>query len=162
MEYKNLNKKAVNIMVINAAILLIVTSFILFISYFIYLETNLNKQFSIIYLNIVTTIITIYLFLNVILFPTIRYKRYQYLVDDDKIDIKKGLFIITRTIVPIVKVQKIAISNGPIDRLFGLSNVAIYTAAGVVKINFLEDKQAYLLCEEINKLLDMVDKTYAK
>ncbi len=153
MKYNKLNKKAIYIMTINALIWLVVLGIVIGFSYFIYYQTNLHNEFDIIFMHIGASIIGLYAILNVLVFPTIRYKRYAYLVTEDIIDVKKGLFVITRSVVPIIKVQKIAISNGPIDRLFNLSNIDIFNSAGVTKINFLENEKAEQLCNEINELL---------
>ena len=102
---------------------------------------------------IISVIIFLNVLLNIILYPKIRYQRYKYLVTDEKIEVKKGLFIITKSIIQIKRIQKIELSNGPIDRHYHLSNVNIYTAAGVVDIKFLNNKEAEAIADRVNTLL---------
>ena len=72
---------------------------------------------------------------------------------DEKIEVKKGLFLITTSIIQIKRIQKIELSNGPIDRKFSLSNVEIYTAAGTVDIKFLSNNEAREISDKVNELL---------
>ena len=107
------------------------------------------------------TVGVIIILLDIFLFPIIRYNRYKYLITDDKIEVKKGLFLITRTIIQIKRVQKIEISDGPIDRKFSLASVNIYTAAGVADIKFLNKNEAEKITEEINNILKKnLEKNY--
>lgn len=115
----------------------------------LYNLTGLIKIISI----IIAGLIVLLVLLDILLFPIIRYNRYKYLVTADKIEVKKGLFLITRSIIQIKRVQKVEISDGPIDRKFALANVNIFTAAGVVDIKFLNKIEAESITEEINDLL---------
>lgn len=149
--YKSLDKKGITVMRINALISgLIIVIIALIISYFIY--TGVNSFWQIITI-IVLGIIVLLVLLDIIIFPKIRYNRYKYLITDEKIEVKKGLFLITTSIIQIKRVQKIELSNGPIDRLFNLSNVNIYTAAGTVDIKFLSNDEAKQISEKVNTLL---------
>ena len=150
--YKSLDKKSITVMRINAlisgVIVLIVTLAILYFCLTSF-EENFMKVISI----IIAVIILVLVLLNILLFPIIRYNRYKYLVTDEKVEVKKGLFLITRSIIQIKRVQKIEISDGPIDRKFNLASVNIFTAAGVVSITFLNKEEAETITEEINALL---------
>jgi uncharacterized protein len=74
--------------------------------------------------------------------PPIRYRRYRYLIDQEKIVVKEGLWFTTIEFAPIERVHQIAVKSGPIDRLFGLANVIATTAGGTITIRFLEKEQA--------------------
>ena len=45
-------------------------------------------------------------------------------------------------LVPINRLHQIAISQGPIDRIYGLTKVVVTTAGGEVTIRFLETQKA--------------------
>lgn len=77
-----------------------------------------------------------------IIAPLIRYRRYRYFIDEDKIVVKKGLWFITEDFAPIERVHQITVKSGPIDRLYGLANVIATTAGGTVSIHFLEKEVA--------------------
>ncbi len=158
--YKSLDKKAITVMRINALIGGVITLLIVLIALYFCL-TNFEDNFSKIIVISVASIIGIIILLDIFLFPIIRYNRYKYLITDDKIEVKKGLFLITRTIIQIKRVQKIEISDGPIDRKFSLASVNIYTAAGVADIKFLNKNEAEKITEEINNILKKnLEKNY--
>ncbi len=149
---KSLDKKGITIMRINATIAgLIILIIIGIIAFCIYPEIESIFGKSVI---VITSIFILLLVLtNIIIFPKIRYDRYKYLVTDERIEVKKGLFLITTSIIQIKRIQKIELSNGPIDRKFGLSNVNIYTAAGTIDIKFLSNKEAQEISDKVNELL---------
>lgn len=149
--YKSLDKKGITVMRINALVSgFIITIITLVIAWFVYMEVNdFWKGITV----VVAVAIILLALLDIVLFPKIRYNRYKYLITDEKIEVKKGLFLITTSIIQIKRVQKIELSNGPIDRIFNLSNVNIYTAAGTVDIKFLNDDEAKNISEKVNALL---------
>lgn len=150
MKYNSLDKRAITVMRINS-IILFVFVIVLFI---IYKSINLDFMKEIMaVLSMLWLIIIIFTILNIIVFPKIKYERYKYAITKEQIDVKKGLFVITRTIIPIERVQKIELTNGPIDRRFDLSSVVIYTAAGNTMIKFLNSKEAKYLSDKVNALL---------
>lgn len=150
--YKSLDKKSINVMRINALISGIIILIIVIGAVLIMTSESKENLFNLgFYLG--GGLIAILVLINIIVFPIIRYKRYKYLVTDEKVEVKKGLFLITRSIIQIKRIQKIELSNGPIDRLFGLSNVNIFTAAGVVDIKFLNNDEAENIVEQVNALL---------
>jgi membrane protein YdbS with pleckstrin-like domain len=85
----------------------------------------------------------------VIAIPQIRYVTWRYEVTDDEIDIFKGVLVHTRVIIPLVRVQHVNTSQGPILRAFGLATVSVSTAAG-------EQEIPGLSVEEADKLRDRV------
>lgn len=149
--YKSLDKKGITVMRINALVSgFIITIITLVIAWFVYMEVNdFWKEITV----VVAVAIILLALLDIVLFPKIRYNRYKYLITEEKIEVKKGLFLITTSIIQIKRVQKIELSNGPIDRIFNLSNVNIYTAAGTVDIKFLNDDEAKNISEKVNALL---------
>ncbi|MCI9084168.1 MAG: PH domain-containing protein [Bacilli bacterium] len=150
--YKSLDKKGKTVMRINSIIsgliILIITGIIAVAAYL-----NIDNTLWQIIIIICEIIITLGVILDITLFPQIRYKRYKYLITNDRIEVKKGLFLITTSIIQIKRVQKIELSNGPIDRMFNLSNVNIFTAAGTVDIKFLSNEEAKEISDKVNELL---------
>ena len=57
-------------------------------------------------------------------------------------------------IVPIERLHKIAKSQGPIARIFGLSTVEVTTAGGDVNIKFLTDEKADEISETLKKKIN--------
>ena len=95
-----------------------------------------------------------YLGLRLILEPTLGYKRHLYRINDESIDIIKGVFFIEHTVIPIRRMQQIDISIGPINKLFNLADISITTGGGVASIDFLPLDQADLLAENLKKKIN--------
>jgi uncharacterized protein len=85
----------------------------------------------------------IYLFAS----PAIRYRRYRYLIDGEKIVVREGLFFISLVFAPIERLHQITVKSGPIDRLYNLAKVIATTAGGVVVISFLPRQEAEDIAE---------------
>lgn len=64
----------------------------------------------------------------VLVLPGRRYRRWGYHEGEDELQIRRGNFIRTRTIVPFGRVQHIDVAQGPLQRLFGLSSLILHTA----------------------------------
>ncbi|MGP1556983.1 PH domain-containing protein, partial [Peptostreptococcus stomatis] len=92
--------------------------------------------------------------LCLILEPTLGYKRHLYRINDESIDIIKGVFFIEHTVIPIRRMQQIDISIGPINKLFNLADISITTGGGVASIDFLPLDQADLLAENLKKKIN--------
>ena len=82
--------------------------------------------------------------------PQITYMRYRYRMDEDKIDIRRGIVYITHEMVPIERVHQVDVNVGPINRAFGLADVGITTAGGEVKIQFLKEDVAESIASKLN------------
>ncbi|HSP21822.1 MAG TPA: PH domain-containing protein [Planococcus sp. (in: firmicutes)] len=71
----------------------------------------------------------LFAFLLIYLFPKIRWQRWRYEVREQEIELQHGLFIVTRTLVPMVRVQHVDTEQGPILRRYDLAEISISTAA---------------------------------
>ena len=83
--------------------------------------------------------------------PIVFYKRYRYRMDDDKIEVRRGIVYITHEMVPIERVHQVDVSEGPINRMYGLANVNITTAGGVVTIEYLKSDVAEAIASKLNE-----------
>lgn len=87
--------------------------------------------------NIVTIIFVAIILLNFIsalFYPNIEYKNWSYYMEEDKVILKYGVFVIKTVIIPIKRIQYVDTSTGPILSHFELTNLAIYTAGGKYEI----------------------------
>ena len=91
------------------------------------------------------------------LVPAVRYRRWRWEVTADELRLQRGIFIIERTVVPMVRVQHVDTTQGPILSAFGLSEVRVWTAAGVHTIPALADEQAADLRDRIAMLARVTD-----
>ena len=74
-------------------------------------------------------IVVVYGVLFIYLFPKIRWERWRYEVREQEIELQHGLFIVKRTLVPMVRVQHVDTEQGPILRKYDLAEISISTAA---------------------------------
>lgn len=84
--------------------------------------------------------------------PQIRYKHWRYQVDAQELDIQFGVFVVRRTLIPLVRVQHVDTQQGPLSKQFGLSSVTVSTAAGSHVIPGLSDAAADQLRDHISAL----------
>ena len=62
--------------------------------------------------------------------PGLRWRRWRYEIRPDEVDLQRGILWISRTLVPLARIQHVDTRQGPLQRRFGLSTVVFYTAAG--------------------------------
>lgn len=90
--------------------------------------------------------------LFIYLFPKIRWQRWRYEVREQEIELQHGLFIVKRTLVPMVRVQHVDTSQGPILRRYDLAEISISTAATTHTIPALITAEADELRARISAL----------
>ncbi|SDR06179.1 hypothetical protein SAMN05216232_3330 [Virgibacillus subterraneus] len=91
-------------------------------------------------------------YLFVFLFPKLRWKRWRYEVFDQEIYIQHGILIVSRTLVPMIRVQHVDTQQGPILKKYQLASVTISTAATTHEIPALLDEDASELRDRISAL----------
>jgi membrane protein YdbS with pleckstrin-like domain len=66
--------------------------------------------------------------------PDLRWRRWRYEIREDEVDLQRGVLWVTRTLVPLARIQHVDTQSGPLQRRFGLATVVFYTAAGANQI----------------------------
>ncbi|OCA89346.1 hypothetical protein A8F94_23635 [Bacillus sp. FJAT-27225] len=99
----------------------------------------------------------IHTILSVIVFPGIRWRRWRYEVREQEIELQQGLFVVQRTLIPMVRVQHVDTFQGPILRKYNLATVMISTAATTHEIPALEEAEAEGLRVQISRLARVTD-----
>ncbi|WP_201716592.1 PH domain-containing protein [Rossellomorea arthrocnemi] len=97
-------------------------------------------------------VLMLFTYLFVLLLPSIKWKRWRYEVREQEIELQRGIFIVKRTLVPMVRVQHVDTVQGPILKRYGLSTITISTAATVHEIPALEMDEADELRNSISQL----------
>ena len=97
-------------------------------------------------------VILLFGFLLIYLFPKIRWQRWRYEVREQEIELQHGLFVVTRTLVPMVRVQHVDTEQGPILRKYDLAEISISTAATTHTIPALVTAEADELRARISVL----------
>jgi uncharacterized protein len=89
---------------------------------------------------------------EMVIVPELRWRKWRYTVAESEIDLKRGVLIIRRTLIPVNRIQHVDTRQGPILRYFGLSSVTISTAATTHEIPALDDETADTVRNHISKL----------
>ena len=84
--------------------------------------------------------------------PGLRWRRWRYEIRPDEVDLQRGIFWISRTLVPLARIQHVDTRQGPLQRRFGLSTVIFYTAAGPNQIPELSTPVAERARDRISEL----------
>jgi uncharacterized protein len=61
--------------------------------------------------------------------PVLRYRRWRYAVREQDLWIRQGVLWVTVSVIPFSRLQFVDTRQGPLDRLFGLSQLVVHTAA---------------------------------
>lgn len=109
-------------------------------------------EFSYLYSIIAFVVGCIFAFIFVYLLPKLRYRRWRYEIFDQEIYIQRGILIMKRTIIPIIRVQHVDTEQGPILKRFSLATVSISTAATTHEIPALREEDASWLRDRISTL----------
>ncbi|MFC4559905.1 PH domain-containing protein [Virgibacillus kekensis] len=91
-------------------------------------------------------------YLSVYLFPVLRWKRWRYEVFEQEIYIQHGILIVSRTLIPMIRVQHVDTKQGPILKKYKLASVTISTAATTHEIPALLEEDASELRDRISAL----------
>jgi len=103
-------------------------------------------------------LVLIYSYAMIFFFPKLRWKRWRYEVREQEIELQRGVFIIKRTLIPMVRVQHVDTQQGPLLRKYQLSTVMISTAATVHEIPALDMEEAEELRQSISRLARVADE----
>lgn len=101
-------------------------------------------------LAVIVCLIITYLF--VFLLPELRWRRWRYEVFEQEIYVQHGILIMSRTLVPMIRVQHVDTVQGPILKRFKLASVTISTAATTHEIPALKEVDASELRDRISAL----------
>lgn len=85
--------------------------------------------------------------------PLLRYRRWRYEIRPRDLYFSHGAIFFRQTLIPFDRIQFVESRQGPLDRVFGLWQVIVYTAAGkagqIPGLNLLEADQ---LREELSRV----------
>ncbi|WP_047985424.1 PH domain-containing protein [Ornithinibacillus californiensis] len=96
--------------------------------------------------SIVSTYITAFLI------PKLRWRRWRYEVFEQEIYIQHGILVVSRTLIPMIRVQHVETKQGPILKKYDLASVSISTAATTHEIPALSNEIASELRDKISTL----------
>lgn len=125
--------------------------FILPAAYAIIIGLNGFHQWIVISLVVVVFISWIF---SIFWMPYLSWKNWRYAIDENEIDLKRGVIFKTRTLIPLSRVQHVDTREGPLLRNYNLASVTISTAATTHEIPALDS----VLADRVRKQIS----TYAR
>jgi uncharacterized protein len=90
--------------------------------------------------------------------PELRWRRWRYEVRDQEIDLRHGTFTLTRTLVPMARVQHVDTRQGLLEQALHLTGVVFHTAAGATAIPGLLEAEALEVRDRIATLARAPDE----
>lgn len=145
---QSLNPKIKTVWRINDGLWLTVSFLCLALAPFIFMLDDSDPELQSVgwLLCVVLTVLYIaLLILFLVILPPIRYARWKFDLNQDYLDIARGIVWRKRFIIPFIRVQNTDTRQGPILRLFGLASVTVSTAAGAHEIPGLDAATAETL-----------------
>lgn len=93
-----------------------------------------------------------------VVFPLLRWRTWRYEVRDEELDLLRGAVVVTRTLIPMTRVQHVDTTRNVIGDLFDLRSVAVHTAAGSNDIPALRPGEAAAIRDRIALLARRPDE----
>jgi membrane protein YdbS with pleckstrin-like domain len=92
------------------------------------------------------------------LVPELRWRRWRWEVREHEIDIRRGTVAVTRTLVPMLRVQHVDTKRDLLQQALGLATVVFHTAAGSNEIPALTVAEAGQVRDRIAALAQTADE----
>ncbi len=106
-----------------------------------------------IYIGLLPALGTLVLAALIVFFvPSLRWRRWRYEIRAEEVDLQRGIVWVSRTLVPLARIQHVDTRRGPLERRLGLSTVIFYTAAGPNEIPELATPVAESVRDRIAEL----------
>jgi uncharacterized protein len=94
----------------------------------------------------------------VVVVPELRWRRWRWEIREHEVDIRRGTLTITRTLVPMLRVQHVDTRRGVLEQMLGLATVVFHTAAGENRIPALRLDEASAVRERVAELARTADE----
>lgn len=101
---------------------------------------------------VISLVILVFIFwiLSIFWMPYLSWKNWRYAIDENEIDLKRGVIFKTRTLIPLSRVQHVDTRQGPLLRSYDLASVTISTAATTHEIPALDSLIADRVRQQIS------------
>jgi uncharacterized protein len=94
---------------------------------------------------------------GLVLEPRRRWRNWRYELRDEEIDLRRGVFTTTRTLIPTIRVQHVDTKRNWLSDQLGLRSVVIHTAGGSHTIPALPPDRATEIRDRIAQLAQRPD-----
>lgn len=147
--YHVLPKRSMISMYIGSVTAFAILSLIIYVIYEYAIPVFETSGTYVILIWVAYALITVYLVFG----PAVYYARYRYRINEDRIDIRRGILIISHTVVPTERVHQFEVARGPINNLLKLADVTITTSGGTANIQYLDLYVAEEIADSLNEYI---------
>lgn len=105
-------------------------------------------------INIISLIILGLTALSAFVEPFFEYKQWSYKISEDEIFFTEGIYFKKSVTIPIVRIQNINLSEGPINSYFNLATVKIGTAGGSYDIPNIDKEEVERIREFLSRKIN--------
>lgn len=140
--YSKISKKAVKCWRIGSAIFTVFITAVIFVVYHLWF-----KQLILFLIPVCLGVLKIFIL------PSIEYRQWKYRIVFDRVETIHGIFFTERCVTPINRIQHLKITQGLIQKKLDISDINIYTAAGVHKIEAIPYDDAKLIIDRLNSTI---------
>lgn len=150
MEFKKLSKNALKCRYVGSIITTVIELIVLAI--IIYFARNAEY----VWINIALVLIGIVIVVIGAVKPYFSHINYKYYINDEFIEIQKGKVFRDRIIVPIERLHKIEVSQGPVEKIFGVAELTVVSGGGEEELEYIDvdyaNEVAMILGKRINEV----------
>lgn len=86
---------------------------------------------------------------HVLVVPLARHRRYRWELHEEELDLLSGIVKVTRTIVPVTRIQHVSVERTGWTSVFDLVRLSVHTAAGKTTIPGLQPARAAHVRDQI-------------
>jgi membrane protein YdbS with pleckstrin-like domain len=94
---------------------------------------------------------------GLVLEPQLRWRNWRYELRDEEIDLRRGFLVVTRTLIPTIRVQHVDTKRTWLSDQLGLRSVVVHTAGGSHTIPALQPDRAAEIRDRIAQLAQRPD-----
>ena len=76
-------------------------------------------------------LLLVLLIIQVGLWPSLSYDRFRYAVRDHDLWVSRGVLFRQQSVIPHVRIQHVDTRQGPVERIFGITRLLVFTASGM-------------------------------
>jgi membrane protein YdbS with pleckstrin-like domain len=95
---------------------------------------------------------------EVVVLPPLRRRVWWFAIGDEEVDLHHGLLTVTRSVVPMVRVQHVDLHRNALADRFDLAEIELHTAAGSLTIPALDRDQAERIRRQVAVLARVPDE----
>ena len=90
---------------------------------------------------------------SILIEPFIEIKTRTYKITNKAVEYTQGIFLVSKTVVPVIRIQQVTLTKGPILNIFGLVEVDILTTTSTHKLKHITLNQGEQIVKEITDLI---------